>query len=243
MPKRKQKSGGDIPEWVVTYGDLMSLLLCFFILLAAFSEIKDPDEFQKVIEAVKEALGATGGAGSVRNAGPPETSAMVPNDKIQQLADMVKQANPPSSPNRSVPGPEDKSTIVQPGLYQVIGGALPFEAGVTELTPAVQHTLMHEVAPKIRDRMNIVEIVGHAAGAEDTTAGPPAVVGFERAFAVFDYLVQECGVDPKILRIVSAGRSEPAADDDVGSRRVQVYATDKLITQVNADAFGTGRAP
>jgi chemotaxis protein MotB len=27
------------PRWVTTFGDLMSLLLCFFVLLLSFSEI------------------------------------------------------------------------------------------------------------------------------------------------------------------------------------------------------------
>lgn len=27
------------PAWVVTFGDLMSLLLCFFVLLLSFSEM------------------------------------------------------------------------------------------------------------------------------------------------------------------------------------------------------------
>jgi flagellar motor protein MotB len=53
MPKRRQESGGGVPEWVVTYGDLMSLLLCFFILLAAFSELKQPREFREVLEKIK----------------------------------------------------------------------------------------------------------------------------------------------------------------------------------------------
>jgi len=55
-----------VPEWVVTYGDMMSLLLCFFILLSAFSELKKPREYQRVIDSIKEALGLDGGQGLVR---------------------------------------------------------------------------------------------------------------------------------------------------------------------------------
>lgn len=242
MAKRKPAAGGDIPEWVVTYGDLMSLLLCFFILLAAFSELKDPDEFRKVLEMIKEALGNSGGMGQMNVPSDPNKNSMRKME-LDAALKALQQDNPQTSPNRSVPGPQPKSTVVQPGLYQVIGGSLPFDAGDTRLTTSVTETLLHDVAPKIKDRNNIVEIVGHAAGAEDTTAGPPILVGFERAYAVFDYLVQECGIDPKTLRVVSAGRSEPAQDGGSGSRRVQVYMTDKLITQVNADPYGTGRTP
>jgi len=47
MAKRKPIQSPGIPEWVLTYGDLMSLLLCFFILLAAFSELKKEEDFPK----------------------------------------------------------------------------------------------------------------------------------------------------------------------------------------------------
>ncbi len=38
--KRPKKQPPGVPEWVVTFGDMMALLLCFFILLQMFSELK-----------------------------------------------------------------------------------------------------------------------------------------------------------------------------------------------------------
>ena len=51
--KKKHKQEKGIPEWVVTFGDMMSLLLCFFILLQMFSEVKKDEEYQRVITAIK----------------------------------------------------------------------------------------------------------------------------------------------------------------------------------------------
>ena len=51
--KRQQQERG-VPEWVVTFGDMMALLLCFFILLQMFSELKQDREYQRVITAIKE---------------------------------------------------------------------------------------------------------------------------------------------------------------------------------------------
>ena len=36
-----------IPAWVVTFADLMSLLMCFFVLLLSFSEI-DAQKFKQI---------------------------------------------------------------------------------------------------------------------------------------------------------------------------------------------------
>ncbi|MBZ0173248.1 MAG: hypothetical protein K8E66_12765, partial [Phycisphaerales bacterium] len=91
---------------------------------------------------------------------------------------------------------------------------------------------------------NIVRIVGNAHGFQDKTAGSFMEVSFERALSVQDYLVDECGIDPKILRIELAGEREPMADagsDAAQHRRVQIYMTDKTIDQIHPDPNGTGR--
>ena len=49
--------------WIFTYGDLVTLLLCFFILLQMFSEFKKDHEYQRVVTAIQEAFGFSGGVG------------------------------------------------------------------------------------------------------------------------------------------------------------------------------------
>jgi len=44
------------PAWVVTFGDLMSLLLCFFVLLLSFSEM-DAAKYKEVAGSLAEAFG------------------------------------------------------------------------------------------------------------------------------------------------------------------------------------------
>ena len=45
-----------IPAWVVTFADLMSLLMCFFVLLLSFSEI-DAMKFKQIAEEMSKAFG------------------------------------------------------------------------------------------------------------------------------------------------------------------------------------------
>ena len=59
------------PLWIVTFGDMMALLLCFFILLQMFSELKKDHEYQRVITAIKEAFGYSGGIGVLPIDDPP----------------------------------------------------------------------------------------------------------------------------------------------------------------------------
>lgn len=51
-------SGGDdgLPGWVMTFADLMSLLMCFFVLLLSFSEM-DAQKFKQLAGSMKSAFG------------------------------------------------------------------------------------------------------------------------------------------------------------------------------------------
>lgn len=54
MPEEEDKPG--IPAWVVTFADLMSLLMCFFVLLLSFSEI-DAMKFKQIAGELSKAFG------------------------------------------------------------------------------------------------------------------------------------------------------------------------------------------
>lgn len=52
----KQKECPALPGWVMTFADLMSLLLCFFVLLLSFSEL-DVKKFKQIASSLKYAFG------------------------------------------------------------------------------------------------------------------------------------------------------------------------------------------
>jgi len=54
-PPEKKESAG-VPAWVMTFADLMTLLMCFFVLLLAFSEM-DAAKFKELSGSMKDAFG------------------------------------------------------------------------------------------------------------------------------------------------------------------------------------------
>jgi chemotaxis protein MotB len=60
--KKKKEGGGGAPDWMVTYGDMMTLLLCFFVLIVSFSTIdpKKKHKYEAAIHSIKDALGMPG---------------------------------------------------------------------------------------------------------------------------------------------------------------------------------------
>ena len=55
MEEQEDDSPG-IPAWVMTFADLMSLLMCFFVLLLSFSEI-DAMRFKQIAGEMAKAFG------------------------------------------------------------------------------------------------------------------------------------------------------------------------------------------
>jgi len=52
----ENKESRGVPAWVMTFADLMTLLMCFFVLLLAFSEM-DVAKFKQLSGSMKEAFG------------------------------------------------------------------------------------------------------------------------------------------------------------------------------------------
>jgi len=61
MDKRPKKDDGDEggDEWLLTYGDLMTQLVCFFVMLMSFSIISSM-KFREVVVSLQEAMKGTG---------------------------------------------------------------------------------------------------------------------------------------------------------------------------------------
>ncbi len=53
-PQKKEQTG--LPAWVMTFADLMSLLMCFFVLLLSFSEM-DVNKYKQIAGSMSDAFG------------------------------------------------------------------------------------------------------------------------------------------------------------------------------------------
>jgi len=88
------EGGGGAPEWMCTFADLVTLLMCFFVLLFAMSTIQE-ETFKELVQSLKSALGVqqvpeTGTREGLRmNAG---TDTTEPKDHaVDELGGMVQK--------------------------------------------------------------------------------------------------------------------------------------------------------
>lgn len=90
--KRGKSSSGD-PGWITTYADLMNLLLCFFVMLFAMSNV-DAEKFQHISISMSNSFGIFDGGGSAFGDGPLISSGMSQlTDLDQYTSNMGKQGH------------------------------------------------------------------------------------------------------------------------------------------------------
>ena len=246
MAKRKKPEAPGVPEWVVTYGDMMTLLLCFFVLLQAFSELKREHEYQRVITAVKEAFGYSGGIGVLPVDDPPLTSMI---ESLEAAAKKrLQESKVSESPTESVQGKQTKVTRVHEGLKFTLGGALTFEPGRAELRDEARPELLR-VAKLLMGKRNKVEIRGHSATKPLPPGSPYANLfdlSYYRAKAIMDFLVEEGGLDPIVLKISAVGDTEPVVpraytpEAQAANRRVEIIQTEAMVEETNPDPDFSG---
>ncbi|MEM8739352.1 MAG: flagellar motor protein MotB [Planctomycetota bacterium] len=233
------------PEWMTTYGDMMTLLLCFFVLIVSFSEIKKDEQFQAVVEHIKEAFGMMGGGGKIPITDDPALSLIERLDALR-----LKQEKVPNRSNTKDPGQEGREpqvTKVREGLMITTGGRITFEPASARLSEESKESL-RQLAEVFKGWENLVELRGHAASLELPEGGTASRsssgsgegytdlwhLSHARAKAVFDYLTVELEIDPDRFRLTANADREPldarAADTDDAevNRRVEVLVSESL---------------
>ena len=229
------------PEWVTTYGDLMSLLLTFFVLLASMSELKQTEKYQGVAESLQERFGYDESWESpVAGEHRPQNSrfpSLALSGRSRRRGHAEGAAREPSAAGtmRSV-------QTIRPGTRTAIGTVVPFEARSDGLSPAGRAAL-DAVAPLLRGKPQKIELRGHAPA----VYGPPNEpepdwwdLAYQRARHVMDYLATVHGLDPQRMRISVAGPYEPLARDRLEANqenpRVEVWLLDETAGDLRATA-------
>ena len=239
--KREKKHVAGVPGWVVTFGDMMALLLCFFILLQMFSELKQDREYQRVITAIKEAFGYSGGIGVLPIDDPPLRSIV---EQLEAMAIKQGDANITArTPVESIEGSHMRVKKIREGLVFALGGATMFDEQSAQLKPAVR-TELEKLAVLLAGRNNKIIVRGHAAAkylAPDSPWADLDDLSYHRAKNVKRALV-ELGMADRNFRMEAVGTREPVrprAYDEAEAaenRRVEIILTEELVEEANTDA-------
>ena len=224
-----------IPAWVVTFGDMMSLLLTFFIMLVSLSEIKEEETYQALVDSMQRQFGYTRTLEAMTpGKSRPRTTAfttLATTGRAKKM-DTAKGGVPDKAPS----GEEPQVRVVRPGQMTAVGSVIFFELGSDEVSKSAD-AVISELAAQLRGKPQKIEVRGHVSAeyAARTEGTDEAILlGFRRAAAVGRILVDREGLDPARFRISSAGKSEPmngTPRSGAISRnpRVEVFLLDETV--------------
>ncbi|MBI1247369.1 OmpA family protein [bacterium] len=223
-----------IPEWVVTFGDMMSLLLTFFIMLVSMSEIKKDEQYQALVESFRRQFGHDSSMESVI-AG----NAKPRNSNLAKLATMGRakrfSTHAGGDKVKAPVGDSPQVRIIRPGSKTAIGTVVYFEEGSAQLTDAAKATLQAQTL-EFGGKPQKIEIRGHTSLRplpKDSPFKTHWDLAYARCNAVKEFLVS-LGIDEKRLRIAVSGKNEPfhIGTDPLllkQNPRVEVFLLDEVI--------------
>ncbi len=222
---------------MLTYGDMMTLLLCFFVLIVSFSEIKKEDEFLAVVKEIQKAFGMKGGGGKMPTNEDPSMSLI---ERLEALR--LRFEIRPNHSNTDEPGMEGRETTVtkvREGLRFAVGGRITFEPGSADLSNDARMQL-RKVADLIRGYNNLIEVRGHASTLElkglDSRYEDLWELSNARAREVMLYMTsEEAGLRKDRFRLIANADREPlvhraySVADQRPNRRVEVLVSEALV--------------
>jgi len=213
-----------VPEWVVTYGDMMSLLLTFFIMLVSMSEVSQKSKYREVLASLHERMGYTSGAQAApgmeyagTSSNSPEAEAGVPP---------VSDPGDGGTPRPTSPGLRPVLTREHAGRPVLVDPPVTFEPN--DVRPAAGgEAALDALAEAIAGKPQRIELRGFAPPEGDRVTNDLA---YRRARFVLEELIRR-GVRPGRFRLRTGGfaAEESARDFDAPPRdRVEVWVLDRL---------------
>jgi chemotaxis protein MotB len=222
-----------VPSWLVTFGDMMSLLLTFFILLFSISEIKEPGRIFDLVQTFHAKLNSPR---PVIGYTLPRHD-MGPDGMLNDLLDMPNQMGETGVSSNRVLNSEGDSIYartIRDNLHLQFKGTVHFREGGSFLLEKGRQVLKEYVVPAVIDGRFKIVILGHAALGEASTRDGEYALGFERALEIRKYLVAN-GIPAQRIELQSAG-SRVTARNEIDNeavrhlrRRVDVLISPQIV--------------
>jgi chemotaxis protein MotB len=208
------------PGWMVTYADMMTLVLCFFVLILSFSAV-EIQKFKQAMGSMRGALGslpakADSSTGSATAQEPTSAQAKQDLDELDKLFQ-----------NENIKDYVNWKTTPE-GIRIMMNDPVLFDLGKADLKPEV-FPIMKAII-KVINTQHPAEIIvqGHTDDLPIHNSQYPSnwELSAARALNVVEFFAQQGNVEPKKLSAIGYGEFRPAFPNAPGgcpkNRRVEI---------------------
>ena len=214
--------------WMITFSDMVSLLLTFFVMLLAMSSLDD----ERLKESFKFFLGALGPLEKGEMS--PVSQMKVTDDQTVVMPqfyesikmamgqkkddDLIKTARPKSS--KADDATEPDFTTQQRGLTFRLPCSTAFKPGSVELQPESRDTVIR-MCRLLRSAPFPIRVEGHTDSLPIHTGKYPSNwdLAMDRALGVVKVMQEQGGIAPERLAAISYGRSRPRIPNETAEQR------------------------
>jgi chemotaxis protein MotB len=210
----KGEEGGKVGQerWLLTYADMITLLLALFIVMYSMSTI-DAEKFSNVTKALAGQLKA-GQSIFEKSLGSDIIEKQLSDlQELRVLQQSVRHQIIQENLRRNAPiGISTK--IDQRGLVIHIEESALFDPGKADLKPRAFEALSL-VSTQIKGLENPIRIEGHTDNSPINTARFPSnwELSSSRAITVVRYFIEEYEIDPTMIAALGYGEFRPIADN------------------------------
>lgn len=204
--RKAQAKQEGAPAWMVTYGDMVTLLLTFFVMLLAMSEVQKEDRFLEFMQAIREAFGYVGGS----NYTPVDETEVPLNVPLAEMLIIpIHSQDFSESPQPGIRGKQPSARDNRPGEVFVVGGRLQFPSLSAELT-VEEAGRIDQLANELRGHNTRIQVIGHCSRkpVDDTPFTSHFDLSYQRGRAVAEALIER-GISPLRITIGAAGSNLP----------------------------------
>ena len=219
QPQQVEEEGA--PAWVVTFGDLMSLLLCFFVLLLSFSEM-DRAKYKEVMGSLAKAFGVQRKTKAFQT---PKGVKMIARDFDQPLIPTREKEEFAENQERQEAGQKLKKEIetrfqdskdmiqVEVGAGKVtirLMGETAFDSGRANIKLKLRPLLL-KIGSVLQETKGDVIIAGHTDNipVQGGRYESNLKLSIARAAAVAEFLLDKSMIEPQRVSTMGFGKYRP----------------------------------
>ena len=216
------------PAWMSTYGDMVTLLLCFFVLLFSFATL-DVQKFTAIAQSMTGALGVLDSGVTVTmeplvNSFPGDSPTDEEEEFVklyEEMSEYIKENNLESSITLRL----DERGLLVRFMDDVL-----FDSGKADLTPKARE-IINTVAGIIKQNDRNVRVEGHTDNVPINTYRFPSnwELSTTRAVNVVKYLIEVNGIDPVRLSASGYADQHPVDDNNTKEGRQKNRRVDMVI--------------
>jgi chemotaxis protein MotB len=231
-------------RWLLTYADLITLMMVFFVVLYSMSSA-DTTKFKKMSASLTQAFNVDVMQGqaavSIGNGEPAVSAAndsLISDAQVPQVARLQNQIE--AVLDGAAQTPEVSVSVDREGIVIRLSGSYLFDSGRAELKPN-SRAVLDTIAAELKLLSNEIRVDGHTDSTpiESTRYPTNWELSTARALAVTRYLTEHDSVQSTRLMAAGFGEFRPLYVNDTRehralNRRVEIHLLSSMLPSPTA---------